>query len=134
MAGKAGRTQPCDQGTRVGRLAKAKQFADAAEMIETITDGAIDVEDAYITMCVHAGIAAADAICCAQLGQHSRGEDHDDAVRLLAQVDEEMARRLNTLLQMKTRSGYSAHPSSEADRKKAGRAASALVDRATAVA
>lgn len=131
MARKSGRTQPCDQKTRAGRLSKAKQFSDAAEIVETIADGAVDVEDAYITMCVHAGIAAADVICCAQLGEHSSGEDHDDAVRLLAQVDRTMARHLATLLQMKTRSGYSSLPSSEADRKRAGRAASALVERAS---
>ncbi len=133
MAKKSGRTQPCNQKTRAGRLSKAKQFLDAAEIIEAITDGAVDVEDAYITMCIHAGIAAADVICCAQLGEHSRGEDHNDAVNLLAQVDPEMARHLNTLLQMKTRSGYSAQPSPAADLKRAGRAASALVERASAM-
>ena len=131
MVRKSGRTQACDQKTRAGRLSKAKQFSDAADIIETITDGAVDVEDAYITMCVHAGIAAADVICCSQLGEHSRGDDHDDAVRLLAQVDRTMARHLSALLQMKTRSGYSAQSSSEADRKRAGRAAGALVERAS---
>jgi hypothetical protein len=116
---------------RAGRLAKAKQFSDAADIIATITDRAVDVEDAYITMCVHAGIAAADVICCAQLGEHARGENHSDAVGLLAKVDKGMSRHLNTLLQMKTRSGYSAAPSSEADRKKAGRAANTLVEHAS---
>jgi hypothetical protein len=124
-------TQPCDQKTRAGRLAKAKQFSDAADIIESITDGAVDVEDAYITMCVHAGIAAADVICCAQLGEHSWGDDHDAAVRLLAKVDTSMSRHLNTLLRMKTRAGYSAQPSSGADRKRAGRAAGALVEYAS---
>ena len=131
MAPKSGRTQICDQKTRAGRLSKAKQFSDAADLIESISDGAIDVEDAYITMCVHAGIAAADVICCARLGEHSRGDDHDDAVRLLAQVDGTMARHLGTLLQMKTRSAYSAQPSSPADRKRASRAAVALVELAS---
>ena len=82
-------------------------------------------------MCVHAGIAAADVICCAQLGVHASGENHNDAVGLLAKVDMGMARHLDTLLRMKTRSGYSAAPSSEADRKKAGRAANALVEHAS---
>lgn len=128
----SGRTQPCDQKTRAGRLSKARQFSDAAEIIDTITDGAVDVEVAYITLCVHAGIAAADVLCCAHLGELSRGEDHDDAVALLARVDRTMARHLSTLLQMKTRSGYSAQPSSGADRRRAGRAANALVERASA--
>lgn len=50
-----GRTKRCDQKTRDGRLAKAKQFSEAAHMIATQTDGAKDIEDAYITLCVHAG-------------------------------------------------------------------------------
>jgi len=125
------RTKRCDQKTRDGRLAKAKQFSEAADIIATLTDGAIDVEDAYITLCVHAGIAAADAICCARLGEHAQGDDHDDGVRLLERVDKKMARHLGTLVKMKTRSGYSALPSSGAERKQAGRAADALVEYAS---
>jgi hypothetical protein len=134
MSRNSAKTQPCDQKTRSGRLAKAKQFLDAAEILETITEGDVDVEDAYITMCVHSGIAAADVICCAQLGEHSSGENHGDAVALLAKVDNTMARHLGTLLKLKTRSRYSAAPSSEADRKRAGRAARALVDHASGLA
>ncbi len=133
MAKAIGRTKRCDQRTREGRFAKARQFADAAEMIATLTDGATDVEDAYITLSVHAGIAAADAICCAMLGEHAQGDDHDDGVRLLERVDKNMARHLNTLVKMKTRSGYSAVPASGAERKQAGRAAEALVEYASAL-
>jgi hypothetical protein len=131
MSNSLDRTKRCDQKTREGRLAKAKQFLEAADMIATLTDGATDVEDAYITLCVHAGIAAGDAICCARLGEHAQGDDHDGGVRLLERADKKMARHLGTLVRMKTRSGYSAVPSSIAERKQAGRAAEALVEYAS---
>ena len=133
MSKTSGKTQPCDQRVRAGRLAKARQFQGAPEMIAKLTSGAVDVEDAYVTMCVHAGIAAADVICCARLGEHSRGHDHNEAVDLLATVDKKMASHLNTLLRMKTRSGYSAVASSTGELKQAGRAAGALVEYASDV-
>ena len=49
-------------------MAKAKQFVEAAETVESLADDANDVADAYVTLCVHAGIAAADVICCKRLG------------------------------------------------------------------
>lgn len=91
-----------------GRLAKAEQFWEVA-------------------LCVHAGIAAADALCCAGLGEHAQGEKHDDAVQLLAKVDVEASRALRALLGLKTKAGYS-HTSATADEfKRAGRNAEALV-------
>ena len=55
-------------------------------MIETLVDDG-DLADAYVTLCVHAGIAAADVICCTALGKHATGDDHNHAVALLRQVD-----------------------------------------------
>jgi hypothetical protein len=40
-----------------GRLRKAEQFLDAAETIREFSDDEHDVGDAYVTLCVHAGIA-----------------------------------------------------------------------------
>ncbi|MGH2625206.1 MAG: hypothetical protein ACRDHY_00975, partial [Anaerolineales bacterium] len=68
-----GSTKRCPPATRAGRLAKAGQFYLAAETIETIIDDR-EIADAYVTLCIHAGIAAADAICCAKLGEHAHGE------------------------------------------------------------
>lgn len=101
------RTAAGDENVRRGRLAKAEQFADAARTIVEFADQTQDVADAYVTLCVPAGIAAADAICCARLGRYARGENHNDAVTLLRQVDAEAARELNSLLSMKTLAGYS---------------------------
>lgn len=117
---------------KAGRLVKAKQFLAAADAIEIVIDYQ-DIADAYVTMCVHAGIAAADVICCAKLGFHSEGQDHGAAVVLLAKVDTASANQLRTLLGMKTRSGYSAILTAAQDKKRAGRAATALVEAATKV-
>jgi len=37
--------------------------------VEALADDANDVADAYVTLCVHAGIAAADVICCTRFGE-----------------------------------------------------------------
>jgi hypothetical protein len=68
------RTTPCDAVVRSGRMAKAKQFADAAAVVHELPSEAADIADAYVTLCVHAGIAGGDVICCARLGEYSRGE------------------------------------------------------------
>ncbi|HEV3365055.1 MAG TPA: hypothetical protein VG795_13120 [Acidimicrobiia bacterium] len=124
------RTVRCTEATRVGRLAKAQQFWSAAQTIETFADDETSITDAYTTLAVHAGIAAADVICCVRLGQHARGDDHDEAVALLSQTDPARAKDLATLLRMKTRSGYGHEPTSRADRQRAQRAAARLVQAA----
>ena len=112
---------------RNGRLAKAEQFASAAELIDELADGDQDLCDAYVTLCVHAGIAAADVLCCAKLGRHATGENHDEAKRLVSLVDPGAVQALGTLLGMKTKAGYSALRMTATDRRRASRAAEALL-------
>lgn len=119
-------TRRCTAPTRAGRLAKARQFLLAAETVTTVIDDQ-EIADAFVTLCVHAGIAAADVICCAKLGVYHSGENHNEAVTLLASADRSAAKHLKALLDMKTRSGYSPVLTSAADQKRAGRAAAALV-------
>lgn len=116
----------CTASTRVGRVAKARQFLVAAETIATVIDDQ-EIADAFVALCVHAGIAAADVICCARLGMLHSGESHNEAVALPGSVDKSAARQLKALLDMKTRSGYSPVLTSAADQKRAGRAAASLV-------
>ena len=128
------RTKVCSAATRAGRLEKATQFMTAADILDAlVADDEDDLVDAYITLCVHAGIGASDVICCARLGEHAQGQDHNDAVMLLASVDKAMGRHLSALLAVKTKAGYSDVRASRADRKRAGRAAAALVDAARAI-
>lgn len=122
------RTQPCNAEIRQGRLRKAGSFLDAATVIHEFADQDGEVADAYVTLCVHAGIAASDVICCINLGHHAKGESHSDAVELLKAVDKDAAKQLNILLNLKTKSGYSHSPVTSAEFKRAGRAAAALVE------
>jgi hypothetical protein len=124
------RTRTCDAAIRHGRLRKARQFLEAASLVRDFADGDEDIADAYATLCVHAGIAAADVICCAYLGHHAVGENHGEAIGLLAQADKDASKHLGVLLGLKTKSGYSHTSVTSEEVKRAGRAAEALVERA----
>ena len=106
------------------------QFHDAAETIREFADDEADVGDAFVTLAVHAGPAAANALCCVSLGEHALGDDHQQAVQLIGRVTpggSEFANALSTLLSVKTRAGYSADPVTADMRKRAARAAERLV-------
>jgi hypothetical protein len=133
MANQRDRTANCDAATRDGRVAKARQFIESANIVEALAGDADEIADAYVTLCVHAGIAAADVICCKRLGKHARGDDHAAAVALVGTASKSAAKHLRDLLTLKTKAGYSAVPVSNADFKRAGRAARALVDEATTI-
>lgn len=47
-------TKRCTEADRRGRLAKARQFLEAAELVEAFADED-DLPDALVTLCVHAG-------------------------------------------------------------------------------
>ena len=81
-------------------------------------------------MCVLAGIAAADVICCVRLGEHADGQAHNAAVALLAKVDQKLATSLGILLRQKTDSAYREKASSSAKRRAAKHAAEVLVEAA----
>jgi hypothetical protein len=122
----------CTAAVRAGRLKKAREFRLAAELLEESAAGQDDLADAYVTMCVHAGIAAADVICCRLLNVHHQGESHEQAVTLLARVDRQLSGDLATLLRKKTAAGYGEMALSAADCKQAKRAMERLVDSAEA--
>lgn len=122
-----GRSGHADDRIRRGRMAKAEQFAAAAEDVHVLADEAADVADAYVTLCVHAGIAAGDAICASRLGVVARGENHQEAIQLLASADKQAAKHLAALLSMKTLAGYSHMPVNRERALRAGRAMDALL-------
>ncbi len=123
-------TVECAAATGDGRQAKATQFLDAAAVVAMMADDEADVLDACVTLLVHAGIAAADAICCARLGRHAQGTDHRDAIELLAGVDGSLAKDLGVLLGMKTQAGYSARAMTAEKHRRAVRATTRLVEAA----
>lgn len=124
------RTRACSAAVVRGRRQKVDQFADAYATVLEFADEPGDVADACATLAVHAGIAAADVICCTYLGKHHQGDDHRGAIDLMASVDAGLARHLKTLLDLKTQAGYSHDTITLAALKKAGRAMTALVEAA----
>lgn len=127
------RTKPCSATITKGRFDKANQFIIAAETIRDLADGDDDVADAFVTLCVHAGIAASDVICCSTLGKHAQGESHEEAAALLSSADKDAAKHLRTLLKLKTKAGYGHTPATKDEVKKADRAAEALMEKARRV-
>lgn len=88
------RTVRADEQVRRGRLAKARQFSRVAEYAQLLSDEGDTVADAVVTLYIHAGIAASDAICARALGEHAKGENHADAVSLLRSVTQDGAKHL----------------------------------------
>jgi hypothetical protein len=131
----SGRTRRCDEAIARGRLRKAEQFWAAAESVRELADDEEEIGDVYVTLCVHAGIAAADVVCCSALGEHAVGDDHSAAVALVRRTRPDgdlLATALSVLLGMKTRAGYGASPVSTADRKRAQRQAERILRAAQA--
>lgn len=124
------RTTACTQAIKAGRMRKAEQFADAAETIREFADDEADIGDAYVTLLIHAGIAAADVICCEALGEHARGESHTDAVELIRRVrpdGSDLGNALGTLLGAKTRAAYGYQPVNKEARVRSTRAVEKLL-------
>lgn len=127
------RTRVCDHAEAQGRLRKAEQFWESAELIREFADDESDVGDAYVTLAVLGAVAAADTICCLALGRHAQGEDHQEAAKLLASVrpdGKNLANSLAALLGVKTKAGYSHRPVSRADRDTAQRHGAKLLQSA----
>jgi hypothetical protein len=79
------RTSPCGAADATSRLRTAQAYLDVAELVLGERD-----RDEYLNVAagvaVIAGIAASDAICCARLGRHPRGDNHRSAADILRQV------------------------------------------------
>ncbi|GAA1219596.1 hypothetical protein [Rhodoglobus aureus] len=80
---------------------------------------------------VHAGIAAADAICGSKLGYRSNGQDHKQAIGILTQAIPERktaARDLGRLLETKTLTSYGTSHITEAKASELLKYATRLVE------
>lgn len=119
-----GRTRPSSTPIRLGRLKKATEFLDTALLNED------HAPDAATNLFVLAGIAAADVMCCARLGHYAIGENHNEAAELLKKADPCLEKHLRTLLGMKTKVAYTHQTPTPRERKRARRAAEALVEAA----
>lgn len=128
------RTRPCSEVITSGRLRKAQTFLLAAEALDAAVVGNTDLDDAFVTLCVHTGIAASDVLCCRHMDVHSQGERHQDAVGLLRRVHPDgprLAGDLSVLLGMKTAAGYGAQAMTDDQRRRSVRSARRLVESAS---
>lgn len=110
-----------------GRRRVAETYLEVAELIEAEDGAALNV---CVGVAVLAGIAAADAICVAALGERHAGTDHRGAAGLLQRVDRGLARQLADLIELKARSHYGADLLTPQDRARALRRARTLVEAA----
>lgn len=124
------RTQECDRGDARTRLRQARLYLGVAEMVTADEPG----EEATVATgnAVLAGIAAADAICCAATGQRYRGGDHRMAADHLEQVtgDADLASTLRNLIDLKDASRYGVRNVQLRRARTAVRKAARLVDEA----
>jgi hypothetical protein len=128
------RTQPCDGAQARKRLADARLFLELAETVDDAS--APESLGVSAANAVLGAIAAADAACCRALGERSRGEDHRDATKLVAQVQpggNDAAKALGRLLAIKNDAEYGLTKVSRANRELAIRQARKLVEFAEAV-
>ena len=107
----AGRVSACSPAEGRTRLDQARAFLEVAELVLGETEEGLATPQVAAALAVLAGIAASDAACCLRLGQRPRGQDHRQAVELLATVrpgGPDMARDLRRLLEMKDLAHYAA--------------------------
>jgi hypothetical protein len=94
------RSEPCGRTEATGRLAQADAYLAAARLV--VDDNSDPANPGVAAaLAVLAGIAAADAACCARLQRRARGQSHREATTLVAAVvphGAEMARDLDRLL------------------------------------
>jgi hypothetical protein len=119
-------------------LREAQQFAGKAEeYLQTAID-ALDEDrfNAATGNAVHAGINASDAILGARTGQRAGGEDHKQAIPLLAALPvdgRQAANALGRLVPLKSKAEYDPEPVSRSNAELALRQATALVEIARSV-
>lgn len=129
------RTSPCGPKEARDRYEHAQRFLETAEVVleDTTHRGYANVAG---VLAVLAGVAVADAACCAVLGRHHRGDDHRAASELLrevADVGNQMARDLDRLLAIKDKASYQSGYLSRADARKAVGWARRMIEDGTGV-
>jgi hypothetical protein len=131
MSGRSGRTQECARADARARLKHATKFLEAADLVATEEPDSPESANVAASLAVLAGIAASDAACCAALGRRSRGQDHREAERLLAEVAHggaDAAKQLRRLLNVKDAAQYGFIHVSSSELRAVLRQAQALVD------
>lgn len=75
MARGSTRTQACGPAEARRRLDQARSFLEVAELTADVNDLTLEYASVAASLAILAGIAAADAACCQELGRRSRSEN-----------------------------------------------------------
>lgn len=114
------------------RAQHAHAFLTAADLVADLGHdaGIADLGITIDSLAVLSGIAAADAICGAALGERSAGQDHGDAVSILRRTEpgKRLGQHLTRLIDSKTETQYSALLLTESRAAELLKAARRLVD------
>ncbi|MEU4394074.1 hypothetical protein [Kribbella sp. NPDC023855] len=130
MTPPVGRTQECNRAQAIVRLNQARAFLEVAELVGAEEDELAN-DNVAAALAVLAGIAAADAACCATLGRRARGQDHRQAIGLVEQAcgdGKALAKALGRLLDIKDGAHYGMVYVGRQQAKSALRNASTLID------
>lgn len=124
------RTAACGSLEAAARLGHAEKFLEVAQLVADESDTIPASASVSAALAVLAGIAASDAACCAALGRRSRGQDHKQAVELVALVSPggpQAAKSLDRLLDLKDTAHYGVIHVAATDLRSALRQAEGLV-------
>ena len=108
------RAKPVYKYLYLNHLKKADEFLQQSSK-------AIDDKrrNAAVSLAIHAGISAADALCISRLGVRSSGESHEEVIQLINKLDLEnkkiKIRQLLNLLNFKNSAEYSENLMTEKD-------------------
>jgi hypothetical protein len=130
------RTQPCGEPQARQRLAHAKSFLEVADLAADVSDPSLEYGSVAASVAILAGIAAADAVCCRELGRRSRSEDHHHAEDLLGEIKpggKRAADQLRQLIDLKDTAHYGFIDVTTPQLKRSLRQAQHLVEFAEAV-
>lgn len=131
MTPSRGRSSPCGTEEARRRVEQAAAYLLAAELAAGEPGAAWP--NVAAGNAVLAGIAASDAVCCFRLGERHRGENHREALTILARATPDggrLAQTLERLLGIKDQSHYGADLVSPERARSAIRQAGRLLARA----
>ena len=141
------RRQQCGPQEALARYRQAAAYLEVARAVVSESERPEDYNYNHVAagLAVLAAIAASDALCCRLLGERSRGQDHREAIELVASVrfgegDERerkrragtMAQHLATALDLKDQSHYGVSLLEPPQIRRLLRAADHIVDAAAA--
>lgn len=131
MARSGRRTQDCGLPEARRRLEHARLYLDVADLAGGESDPDLEYGPVAGSVAILAGIAAADAACCAALGRRSRSDNHQDAARLLARIEPDgkaAAQAMRRLVALKDTAHYGFLSLGSGELKQATRQAAALAE------